>query len=125
MVGGKAAMALQDRIEDEQEIMMNLADVMIEIYAVESALLRSEKLVSLKGEEACASQIAMAKIYLYEAVDKIEAAAKEAIVSFAKGDEQKVLLMGLKRYTKPDFINVKELRRQVADYMIAQGKYPF
>ena len=124
MVGGKAAMALQDRIEDEQEIMMNLADVMIEIYAVESALLRSEKLVSLKGEEACASQIAMAKIYLYEAVDKIEAAAKEAIVSFAKGDEQKVLLMGLKRYTKPDFINVKELRRQVADYMIAQGKYP-
>ena len=125
MVGGKAAMALQDRIEDEQEIMMNLADVMIEIYAVESALLRSEKLVSLKGEEASASQIAMAKIYLYEAVDKIEAAAKEAIVSFAKGDEQKVLLMGLKRYTKPDFINVKELRRQVADYMIAQGKYPF
>lgn len=125
MVGGKAAMALQDRIEDEQEIMMNLADVMIEIYAAESALLRAEKLVSLKGEEACASQIAMAKIYLYEAVDKIEASAKEAIVSFAKGDEQKVLLMGLKRYTKPDFINVKELRRQVADYMIAQGKYPF
>jgi alkylation response protein AidB-like acyl-CoA dehydrogenase len=125
MVGGKAAMALQDRIEDEQEIMMNLADVMIEIYAAESALLRSEKLVGIRGEEACASQIAMAKIYLYEAVDKIEAAAKEAIVSFAKGDEQKVLLMGLKRYTKPDFINVKELRRQVADYMIAQGKYPF
>ncbi len=125
MVGGKAAMSLQDRIEDEQEIMMNLADVMIEIYAAESAILRSEKLVSIKGEEACTSQIAMSKIYLYEAVDKIEAAAKEAIVSFAKGDEQKVLLMGLKRYAKPDFINVKELRRQVADYMIAQGKYPF
>jgi alkylation response protein AidB-like acyl-CoA dehydrogenase len=125
MVGGKAAMSLQDRIEDEQEIMMNLADVMIEIYAAESALLRSEKLVSIRGEEACAPQIAMTKVYLFEAVDKIEAAAKEAIVSFAKGDEQKVLLMGLKRYTKQDFINVKELRRQVADYMIAKGKYPF
>jgi len=125
MVGGKAAMSLQDRIEDEQEIMMNLADVMIEIYAAESVLLRTEKLVSLRGEAACGAQIAMTKIYLYEAIDKVEAAAKEAIVSFAKGDEQKVLLMGLKRFTKPDFINPKELRRQVADVMIAEGKYPF
>ncbi|MCM0059356.1 MAG: acyl-CoA dehydrogenase family protein [Algoriphagus sp.] len=125
MVGGKAAMSLQDRIEDEQEIMMNLADVMIEIYAAESVLLRTEKLVSLRGEAACAAQIAMTKIYLYEAIDKVEAAAKEAIVSFAKGDEQKVLLMGLKRFTKPDYINPKELRRQVADVMIAEGKYPF
>ncbi len=125
MVGGKAAMALQDRIEDEQEIMMNLADVMIEIYAAESVLLRTEKLVSQRGEAACAAQIAMTKIYLYEAIDKVEAAAKEAIVSFAKGDEQKVMLMGLKRFTKPDFINTKELRRQVADVMVAEGKYPF
>ena len=125
MVGGKAAMALQDRIEDEQEIMMNLADVMIEIYAAESVLLRTEKLVSQRGEAACAAQIAMTKIYLYEAIDKVEAAAKEAIVSFAKGDEQKVMLMGLKRFTKPDFINPKELRRHVADVMIGEGKYPF
>ncbi len=125
MVGGKAAMALQDHIEDEQEIMMNLADVMIEIYAAESVLLRTEKLVSQRGEGACGAQIAMSKIYLYEAIDKVEAAAKEAIVSFAKGDEQKVMLMGLKRFTKPDFVNTKELRRQVADVMIAEGKYPF
>jgi len=125
MVGGKAAMALQDRIEDEQEIMMNLADVMIEIYAAESVLLRTEKLVSQRGEGACAAQIAMTRIYLYEAIDKVEAAAKEAIVSFAKGDEQKVMLMGLKRFTKPDFVNTKELRRQVADVMIGEGKYPF
>ena len=118
-------MSLQDRIEDEQEIMMNLADVMIEIYAAESAILRAEKIALKDGDESAKNQIAMAKIYLYEATDKIEASAKEAIVSFAKGDEQKVLLMGLKRFTKPDFINVKELRRQVADYMIAQGKYPF
>jgi alkylation response protein AidB-like acyl-CoA dehydrogenase len=125
MVGGKAAMALEDRIEDEQEIMMNLADVMIEIYAAESVLLRTEKLVSQRGEAACAAQIAMSRIYLYEAIDKVDAAAKEAIVSFAKGDEQKVMLMGLKRFTKPDFINIKELRRQVADVMISEGKYPF
>jgi alkylation response protein AidB-like acyl-CoA dehydrogenase len=125
MVGGKAAMALQDRIEDEQEIMMNLADVMIEIYAAESAILRTEKLVSLRGESACSNQIAMSQVYLAEAVEKINAAAKEAIASFTKGDEQKVMMMGLKRYTKTELVNTKELRRNIADFMIAQGKYPF
>ena len=87
--GGKAAMALQDRIEDEQEIMMNLADLMIEIYAAESGILRTEKLVSLKGQEACAHQIAMAQVYLSQAVDKINIAAKEAIGSFTKGENKK------------------------------------
>ncbi|SMD42516.1 Acyl-CoA dehydrogenase [Aquiflexum balticum DSM 16537] len=125
MVGGKAAMALADKIESEQEVMMNLADVMIEIYAAESAVLRTEKLVSLRGEEACQPQIAMAQVYLFEAVEKIQTAAKEAIASFTKGDEQKVMLMGLKRWTKTDLVNTKELRRQIADYMIEKGKYPF
>ncbi|WP_194976312.1 acyl-CoA dehydrogenase family protein [Aquiflexum lacus] len=125
MVGGKAAMALADKIESEQEVMMNLADVMIEIYAAESAVLRTEKLVSLRGEEACQPQIAMAQVYLFEAVEKIQTAAKEAIASFTKGDEQKVMLMGLKRWTKADLVNTKELRRQIADYMIEKGKYPF
>ena len=125
MVGGKAAMALQDRIEDEQEVMMNLADILIEIYACESAMLRTEKLVNQRGEEACKDYIAMTQIYMSQAVDKINAAAKEAIGSFTKGDEQKVMLMGLKRFTKMDLVNVKELRRQVAETMIAKGKYPY
>ena len=67
----------------------------------------------------------MAQVYLSEAVEKINVAAKEAIASFTKGDEQKVMLMGLKRFTKMDLINTKELRRQIADYMIEAGKYPF
>lgn len=125
MVGGKAAMALADKIESEQEVMMNLADVMIEIYAAESAILRTEKLVSQRGEEASKQQIAMSQVYLFEAVEKIQTAAREAIAAFAKGDEQKVMLMGLKRFTKTDLVNTKELRRQVADYMIEKGKYPF
>lgn len=125
MVGGKAAMALADKIESEQEVMMNLADVMIEIYAAESAILRTQKLVSQRGEEACQPQIAMAQVYLFEAIEKINTAAKEAIAAFAKGDEQKVMLMGLKRFTKADLVNTKELRRQIADYMIEKGKYPF
>jgi len=125
MVGGKAAMALQDRIEDEQEIMMNLADILIETYACESAMLRTEKLVSQRGEEACKDYIAMTQIYMSQAVDKINSAAKEAISSFTKGDEQKVMLMGLKRFTKMDLVNVKVLRRQVADTMIKEGKFPY
>lgn len=125
MVGGKAAMSLQTKIEDEQEVMMNLADVMTEIYATESAILRTEKLISLKGEAACSHQIAMTQVYLAGAVDKINAAAKEAIASFTSGDEQKVMIMGLKRYTKSELFNTKELRRKIADYMIAAGKYPF
>ncbi|MFT6872111.1 MAG: alkylation response protein AidB-like acyl-CoA dehydrogenase [Roseivirga sp.] len=125
MVGGKAAMALQDKIEDEQEIMMNLADILIEVYAVESAMLRTEKLVSMRGEEACTDYIAMTQIYMSQAVDRVNAAAKEAIASFTKGDEQKVMLMGLKRFTKMDMVNTKELRRQVADTMIKEGKFPY
>jgi alkylation response protein AidB-like acyl-CoA dehydrogenase len=125
MVGGKAAMALADKIESEQEVMMNLADIMIEIYAAESAILRTEKLVSQRGEDSCKPQIAMAQVYLFEAVEKIQTAAKEAIASFTKGDEQKVMLMGLKRFTKADLVNTKELRREIADYMIEKGKYPF
>ena len=125
MVGGKAAMALQDKIEDEQEVMMNLADILIEVYAVESAMLRTEKLISMRGEEACTDYIAMTQIYMSQAVDRVNAAAKEAIASFTKGDEQKVMLMGLKRFTKMDLVNTKELRRQVADTMIKEGKFPY
>ncbi|MFT7056348.1 MAG: alkylation response protein AidB-like acyl-CoA dehydrogenase [Candidatus Endobugula sp.] len=125
MVAGKAALALQDKIEEEQEIMMNLADILIEIYALESAMLRTEKLVGIRGEVACADYIAMTQIYMSVAVDRVGAAAKEAIASFTKGDEQKVMLMGLKRFTKMDLVNTKELRRQVADTMIAKGKYPY
>ena len=125
MVGGKAAMALQDKIEDEQEIMMNLADILIEVYAVESAMLRTEKLIGMRGEEACTDYIAMTQIYMSQAVDRVNAAAKEAIASFTKGDEQKVMLMGLKRFTKMDLVNTKELRRQVADTMIKEGKFPY
>ena len=125
MVAGKAAQAFQDKIEAEQEIMMNLADIMIEIYAAESVLLRAEKLASAKSEEASKIQIAMARVYLSEAVDKINLAAKEAIAAFVTGDEQKVMLMGLKRFTKADLVNTKQLRREIAEYMLEKGRYTF
>ena len=125
MVAGKAAQDFGLKLNDEQEILMSIADMIIEIYAVESTILRAEKLIGLWGEEATRQQINMAKLYLYEAVEKISASGKEAIISFAKGDEQKVMLMGLKRFTKMDPYNVKELRREIANHLIEKNKYDF
>ncbi|MEN7546794.1 acyl-CoA dehydrogenase family protein [Rapidithrix thailandica] len=125
MVAGKAAQTFGMNLNDEQEILMDIADMVIETYIAESTILRTEKLIDQKGEDACQFQINAAKVYLYEAVDKINQKGKDAIASFAKGDEQKVMLMGLKRFTKTGLINPKALRREIADHMIEQNSYPF
>ncbi len=125
MVAGKAVQDFGNKLNDEQEILMNIANMMIEVYTAESALLRTEKLVSQQGEDAVRQQMNMAQLYLYEAVEKVNANGKEAIGSFVKGDEQKVMLMGLKRFTKMEVINVKELRRQIADTLIEKNSYAF
>ncbi|MEO0584255.1 MAG: acyl-CoA dehydrogenase family protein [Bacteroidota bacterium] len=125
MVAGKAAQDLGASLNDEQEILMNLADMIIEVYAAECTLLRAEKLASQRGEEAVVHQINMAKVYLYEAVDKVWLAGKEALAAFAKEDEQTVLMMGLKRFTKAPLVNTKKLRREIADHLIATNGYAF
>ena len=125
MVAGKAAQDFGTKLDQEQEILMDVADMMIEIYAAESTLLRTEKLIGLRGEDACAQQINMTKLYLHMAVEKVNKHGKEAIASFAKGDEQRVMLMGLKRFTKMDLYNLKELRRSIADQLIEKNEYAF
>jgi alkylation response protein AidB-like acyl-CoA dehydrogenase len=125
MVAGDALQSLGEKFESEQELMMNLADMVIEVYAVESAILRTEKLVSIKGEAACEQYINMTKVYLASAVDRLEAAGREAINSYSQGDKHKVLLMGLKRFTKLNPVNTTVLRRSIADAMIAEGRYNF
>lgn len=124
-VAGSAVQKFMDKIADEQEILMNLADMLIEGYIAESVVLRVEKLAKLKGEEACKIQTEMARIYLYEAIEKAARAGKEAIYAFAEGDELRMLLLGLKRFTKYDPYNLKEARRTVADHLIKAGKYTF
>ena len=105
MVAGKAAQTFGPKLNDQQEILMNIADMLIEVYAIESAMLRTEKLISIRGEEACNIQINATKVYTASAVDKINAAGKEAIAAFTNGDEQRVMLMGMKRYTKMNPVN--------------------
>jgi alkylation response protein AidB-like acyl-CoA dehydrogenase len=125
MVAGKAAQSFGPKLNDEQEILMNIADMIIEIYAAESTLLRVEKLVGRKGEAALLPQVSIAKVNLMQAADKIALAGKEAIASFTSGDEQKVMLMGLKRFTKMNPYNTKELRRNVAEIMVSKNAYSF
>lgn len=125
MVAGAAVQKFMMKLSEEQEVLMNVADMAIEIYAAESAVLRTEKLIGIKGEAACALQKDLAMCYLHEAVEKVNSAGKSAIMSFAEGDELRVMLMGLKRFTKIEPFNTKNARRRIADAMIAENKYVF
>lgn len=125
MVAGAAVQKFMMNLSSEQEILMNVADMAIEIYVAESVLLRVEKLIDIRGEAAMTLQKQMALVYLHEAVEKVNSAGRAAITSFAEGDELRGMLMGLKRFTKIEPINLKDTRRQIADAMIAENKYIF
>jgi len=125
MVAGAAVQKLMMKIQDEQEILMNIADMAIETFEAESALLRIMKMVDKQGEAASQLQIDMMRCYLNDAVDKVNKAGKEAINAFAGGDEQRMMLLGLKRFTKTEPFNSKDARRRIADKLIAENKYPW
>lgn len=124
MTAGAAVMKLMMKIESEQEILMNIADMAIETYNAESALLRLMKLADKKGEEACRFESNIVKSYLYDAADRINKHGKDAINAFADGDEQRMMLLGLKRFTKAEPFNVKEAKRAIANKLLADNKYP-
>ena len=126
MVAGSAVQKFGPDLEKHQQLLMAAADILIEIYMAESTVLRTEKNAKRFGEEAQAAQIAMARLYLYEAVDITIKKGKEAIVSFTEGDEQRMMLMGLKRFTKyTNQPNVAELRTVIADKVAAENAYTF
>jgi alkylation response protein AidB-like acyl-CoA dehydrogenase len=125
MVAGGAVQKLMQTMAKEQEILMNIADIAIWIYQAESVLLRVEKMISMKGESACEAQIAIVKTYFYDVADKIDKAGKDAINSFAEGDELRMMLMGLKRFTKTEPFNPKVSRQLIAEKLIESNKYSF
>lgn len=126
MVAGSAVQKYGPDLDQHQQLLMAAANILIEIYMAESTLLRTEKNAKRFGEEAQKVQIAMAKLYLYNAVDIINKNAKEGIVSFAEGDEQRMMLMGLKRFTKyANHPNVVALRNTIAEKVTAENKYCF
>lgn len=125
MVAGAAAQKLSTELAKEQEILMNISDMIIDTYLAESMLLRVEKLASQRGTETCEAEIAMMKVLLYDVADRMHKAGKDALLSFADGDELRMMLMGLKRFTKTEHINVKNERRIVAAKLIEENKYCF
>ncbi|UGU16169.1 acyl-CoA dehydrogenase family protein [Sinomicrobium kalidii] len=126
MVAGAAVRKYGPELEEHQQLLMAAADILIEIYMAESVILRTEKLARKEGEDKAIAQIAMAKLYLYKAVDIITQKGKEGIVSFAEGDEQRMMLMGLKRFTKyTNMPNVISLRNTIAEKLVAENEYCF
>lgn len=126
MVAGAAVQKYGPDLDKHQQLLMAAADMLIEIYMAESTILRTEKMAKKQGEAACEAQIAMAKLYLYKAVDIINQKGKEGIASFAEGDEQRMMLMGLKRFTKYNNLpNVVALRETIATKVINENHYCF
>ncbi len=124
MVAGAAVQKLMMQLEKEQEVLMNIADMMIEVFHCESALLRVMKMTAKNNEKAAICADIM-KTYLYDAADKINKAGKDALNSFAEGDELRMMHIGLKRFTKVEPFNTKESRRRIAAKLIEANSYCF
>src|SRR5450432_2112585 len=120
---GAASQKYMQAIQDQQEIMGAIADMVIETYAMESAVLRAQKIVAAKGESAAALPIAMTRVYLSQAFEKIESAAKKVIAAVADGDMMRTQLAILRRLGKYEPFNTIELRQQIAQRMIERGRY--
>ncbi len=125
MVAGAAVQKFMMSLAKEQEILMNVADMIIDTYVAESLQLRVEKLVSMKSETECAVQLDMMRTYINDAADRINKNGKDALNSFAEGDELRMMLMGLKRFTKNEALNIKECRQRIAGKIIEENKYCF
>jgi alkylation response protein AidB-like acyl-CoA dehydrogenase len=125
MVAGAAVQKFMQDMEKEQEIMMNIADMIIEVFVIESMILRTERLAGIRGEEACELQIAITRTYISDAVIKINSCGKTAVNGFTEGDTQRMMLLGLKRFAKYVPFNTIAARRKIAAKVIEAEDYCF
>ena len=125
MTAGMAVQKYMQKLADEQEIIMNLTDMLIEVYTSESAILRTQKLATIKSEAEVQPYVNMAQVYVSDSLERINLYGKHAIAAFAEGDELKLLTLGLKRFTKSDLVNTIKLRRNIADKLIEANAYCF
>jgi len=125
IIAGSAAQKLMMKLKDEQEILMNVADMLIQIYMLESVIVKTKRIQDTLGEEASAAQLDICQLFMLDAVKDIKNSAEEALWSFSEGDELKMMQMALKRFTKVEAFNVKDVRRRVAQKLIEDGKYKF
>lgn len=125
MTAGMAVQKFMQKLADEQEVIMNLTDMLIDVYAAESAILRTQKLATMKNDTELQPYIDMTRVYVSDAMERININGKHAIAAFAEGDELKLLTLGLKRFTKFDLVNTTQLRRNIANKMIEANRYCF
>jgi alkylation response protein AidB-like acyl-CoA dehydrogenase len=125
MTLGTAAQKYMMKLGDQQEVLMGIADIIIDTYAMECAILRTQKLVAAQGEEAVARYIDMTRVFCNDAVERIEAHAKNTLAAMAEGDELRTLLAALRRFTKSTPMNTVVARQRIADVMIAANRYAY
>lgn len=125
MTAGAAVQKLMMQLAKEQEVIMYLSDMLIELYASESVLLRVDQLVRSQGDTGNEEKIAIAKTYIFDAASRIYQAGRNAINAFAEGDEKRMMLMGLKRFTKTEEFNTVAARRSIAEKIIKENKYTY
>ncbi|QGH33546.1 acyl-CoA dehydrogenase [Gracilibacillus salitolerans] len=123
MIGGIAVQKYQQELETEQEILSNLADIMIQVYAAESAFLRTKKLIAKQGEEKAANAIAMTQVFVHESFETIESLAKDSLAAMESGDMLKAQLSVLKKLARRTPVNTVVLKRQIAERVISAEKY--
>jgi hypothetical protein len=120
---GSAAQKYRDKVQEQQEVLAAASDIIMEIYGIESAILRTEKLISSRGEAGCSVQIDATRIFTNDSIGKIEHHAKTALAAMSEGDELRTMLAVLKRYTKFVPVNTVAARRRIADSLIEAGRY--
>ncbi|HYN23796.1 MAG TPA: hypothetical protein VES69_01985, partial [Pyrinomonadaceae bacterium] len=125
MTLGTAAQKYMMALADQQEIMMGIADIILDTYAMESAILRAQKLAASEGEEAAARYIDITRVFCNDAVERIEARAKNTLAAMSEGDELRTLLAALRRFTKLTPINTVTARQRIADVVIEANKYVY
>lgn len=125
LVAGAAVQKLMMQLAKEQEVLMYIADMAIKTYVAESVLLRVEKLIAMKGEEACQTYLDIMRVTFNDTADNLWITGKNAINAFAEGDEQKMMIIGLKRFSKFDPVNTKDARQRIAQKLIEENRYCF
>jgi hypothetical protein len=125
LVAGAAVQKYMMKLAEEQEILGSISDIVIEVFAMESALLRAMKTMEKLGDEKAQIQKAMVKVYVNDAFDRVEFFAKQAFAAIAEGDILRTQLAALKKLTRFTPVNTIALRREIADSIIKMGKYPF
>ncbi|HXI92811.1 MAG TPA: acyl-CoA dehydrogenase family protein, partial [Blastocatellia bacterium] len=120
---GSAAQKYRDKVQEQQEVLAAASDIIMEIYGMESAILRTEKFISGRGEAACANHIDATRTFVNDSISRVEQHAKTALAAMSEGDELRTMLAVLRRYMKYTPINTVAARRRIADSLIESGKY--